>query len=51
MNEKLYVQMKKKASEACYWKEEAIDKDDFIKAHDWRIVEAIWNEAAEMITK
>ena len=49
MSESLYTQMMKKASQACYWKEEAIDRDDFIKAHEWRLVEAIWNQAAELV--
>lgn len=49
MTESLYDQIKKKASEACYWKEDAIDRDDWHEADDYRLVETVWNEAAELI--
>lgn len=49
MSESLYTQMMKKASEACYWKEDAIDRDDWHEADEYRLVEAIWNQAAELV--
>lgn len=49
MSDTLYDRMKRMASEACYWKEDAQNKSDWSTAFKYELVEATWNQAAEMV--
>jgi hypothetical protein len=41
-------QLRRRASEACYWKEEFENKNMAESAEYWKVIEAVWNESADI---
>lgn len=48
VRELITKQLRQRASESCYWKEMFEDKNMTESAEHWRVIEAIWNEAADI---